>query len=471
MVGLLWVFFEKVGLTLLSILATFWYAVILGPDGFGFAAILLSVSLLVSGVQDSIQQAPLLSAEKGDYDVYAVSLKGWLFLSLLTSTVLFLLLVSVYGVEYWGIILFSVLHIPVSSVSRVFVADLLKRQEYRKLALRAFLGKILGVSIGLALAFFGYVKLAIILQSFVALAVALVVMIKQSEILSALRPHIFSTINYKLFKRLFVEGIPSGVNVLEQSAKNHGLIIFLGLFVGNAASGLYSLAIKFVDIPRVLIGFGFSSWAVGKFHSAKEDSVKLLGLYTISSSWAAMVLAPCYFGIMSVAEPLITEFFGAEWTSAANVLCWLALYHCIMSIFLLLPPLQVLFKRTYNTLLISSLSTIVILLSVVLFSSSLGIYSPIAGMFISILLVFPKYTSELNDILRAPKGYIASCFIGFFSCAALMAATVKYSEGLFDLDNLYLLIAIGALSYALYLSILFLIYRKSFKDIVRIRGL
>ena len=469
MIGLLWVFFEKVGLTLLSVLATFWYAVILGPDGFGFATTLLSVSLLISTIQDSIQQTPLLSAEEGEYDLFAVSLKGWLFLSVFNSLLLFIFLVSVYGFEFWGVILFSVIHIPVSSVSRIFIADLLKRQEYKKLALRAFLGKVLGVCVGLLLAFLGNAEMAIILQSLIAIVVALVVMISQSEMITELRPFLLNPMNYKVFKASFVEGVPSGVNALGQSFRTHGVIILLGFFIGNVAVGLYSLASKLVDVPRMLIGFGMSSWVVGKLHSAKENIDELLMLYSVSSTWAMMLLAPCYFGIISISESLIFNFFGDEWLEAANILSLLAIYNCIMSIFLLLPPLQVVLKRTHRTVYVNLMSTVVVFTFIVFLFPFFGVYSPIVGMFLVLFVMLPKYAIELSDILKTPFRNIFKCYIGFLVCAFLMCATVMIFASCFNGDDFFLLIFVGVLSYTFYIFLLFVLYRRSYNDIVCIK--
>lgn len=453
MKGLLWVFFEKIGLTILSLIATFWYANLLGPEGFGLSIIILSASLFLSAIVDNIQQFPLIAASDNIKQIFITSVIGWLVISLSISIMLLFTLVLIYGTQYWLIILLSVLHIPISSVSKAYVADLILKQKFKQLALRAFWGKIIGVFTGLILAYLGFVELAIIFQSFIALLIALFVMHNANP--GLLRNHCHDRFNLNLFLRLVQEGIPSGVAVLEQSAKNHGLIIFLGIFVGPHISGLYALAIKFVDIPRTLIGYGFSTWATGKFHSVKNENIALLQVFNTAFLLSCSVLIPCYVGLIAVSEPLIKEFFGDAWLEASQIIIWLALYQCIFSLYLFLPPLQVLFKSTYNTLLVNFLSTVTILLSIVFFSDLLDKYSPLVGMYLSLLFILPKYGLELSKILSKGFGKTMKIITGIIVSSIGMYLSVLSSQLYFGVNNLYILIGVGIFSYIIiYLNLM-----------------
>lgn len=469
--GLLWVFFEKIGLTLLSVVATFWYAIILGPEGFGFAAILLSIPLLISGIQDSIQQFPLIASNKDVSTVFSASLKGWLIISVALSVLLFLFLIYFYGFEYWVLILLAVLHIPISSLSRVFVADLIKKQAFKELALRAFLGKLLGVFSGLLSAYLGFVKLAIILQSLVTIVVAFVVMLRSSQLLPELKFRIFQPIDWTIFKSLVVEGVPSGFNVLEQGVKSHGLVVLLGFFIGPSAAGLYSLAIKLVDLPRVLVGFGFSSWAMGKFHAVKENNHKLLYVFESAFICSLLILFPCYVGMITLSDILIKELFGAEWGNASIILAWLSSYYFIVSLFLFLPPLQVLYKTTYKTLPINVFSTVVILFSLIFFPDHFGLYSPLIGMFFTLLFIVPKFSIEMSLALKSSTYVVMKSVPVLMLLSFLMSLSVQAFRYLLDVDNVPILIVFGVLSYLLsvYLAVKFKAIDSSL--ILRIRQL
>jgi O-antigen/teichoic acid export membrane protein len=459
MKGLLWVFFEKFGLTLLSVIATFWYAAILGPEGFGIATILLSVSLLISGIQDNIQQFPLLASRGNKTHVYLTSVKGWLLISVFVSVLLFFALINIFGFSFWFLILLSVLHIPISSVSKVFVADLIAKQAYKQLAMRAFWGKIIGVFSGLFLAYIGYVQLAIIFQSFVALLVALFIMSRSSELFSEVKLGLYEGFDWRLLISLIKEGIPSGVSMLESGAKSHGLIVLLGIFIGPNASGIYALAIKFIDIPRKLIGYGFSSWAMGKFHAVKDDYTVLLGVYKTAYLWSSMVLVPCYFGLIAVSDSLVSTFMGEEWKDVPSILSWLALFNCIMSLYILLPPLQVLSKTTYNTLPVSLASTATLLLFVIFGAQYFGLYAPIIGIFVSLLIIIPKFSSELSKILKIPFLSLLKLIAGFFIAGFLMLIAIELIKLKLQVDNLYLLVLSGVLVYSI--SVLCLTYFKA----------
>ncbi|KYL34311.1 hypothetical protein A2I98_12250 [Pseudoalteromonas agarivorans] len=467
MKGLLWVFFEKVGVTLFSLVATFWYANLLGPEGFGLSIIILSSSLFIATIIENVQQYPLIAANENINNTFKASAIGWLVLSTIMSVFLFFVLLSIYGLDWWLLILFSVSYIPISSISRVYIADLVIKQKYKQLALRAFWGKAAGVGVGLLSAFAGHVELAIILQSFVASFVALLVMyFSHRGLLNK-----SSRFSFKLFVSLLKEGIPSGVAIIEQNAKNHGLIIFLGAFVGPQVSGIYALAIRFVDIPRSLIGVGFVTWATGKFHSVKNVSNELLSTFNTALLYSMTILVPCYIGLAAVAKPLILEFFGVDWLGAYDVLIGLALYQCITSLYLYLPPLQVLFKSTYDTLLVNIASTILILLSIVFLSDVAGKYSPLIGMYFSLLFIIPKFNTELCRLLEIKAVAALSVIVGCVISAVGMFALVTYAQINLELKNLYLLMAIGFFGYIFIYMFLFLANIIDKKILANIRSL
>ncbi|WP_404339923.1 oligosaccharide flippase family protein [Pseudoalteromonas mariniglutinosa] len=443
MKGLLWVFFEKIGVTVLSLIATFWYANLLGPVGFGLAIIILSTSLFISTIIENLQQYPLIAATENVDDTFKTSAIGWLLVSTLIAIILFMVLLVIYGSDWWLLILLSVVYIPISSISRVYIADLIIKQKYKQLAFRACWGKAAGVAAGLFVAYLGYVELAIILQSFVAVFIALIVMALSNKSLFNSN----SRFSLSLFITLCHEGIPSGFAVIEQNAKSHGLIIFLGAFIGPYVSGLYALAIKVVDIPRTLIGLGFTTWATGKFHQVRAQQTRLVSVFNTALLCCCSILVPSYIGLVAVAEPLINEFFGDDWLEASEIIAWLAFYQCIFSFYLYLPPLQVLFKTTYRTLLVNVLSTVIVLLSVVLFSDSFGKYAPLVGMYTSLLFILPKYSVEIVKALNTNFVSIIKVIYGILLSAVVMYGVVYISIDSFAVSNVYMLIAIGVISY------------------------
>ncbi|MCQ8876510.1 oligosaccharide flippase family protein [Pseudoalteromonas shioyasakiensis] len=449
MKGLLWVFFEKVGVTVLSLIAMFWYAKLLGPVDFGLSIVILSASLFVSTIIENVQQYPLIATKENVGSAFKSSAIGWLILSSLIATGLFVLLTFVYGNDWWLLILFAVVYIPVSSFSRIYIADLILKQKFKQLAIRAFWGKIIGVLTGLITAYFGYVEFAIILQSLTVIVVSLIVMvitnktlIKQSESFSLV-----------LFKSLVIEGVPSGVAIIEQNVKSHGLIVLLGIFAGAHISGIYSLAVKFVDIPRTLIGLGFSTWAMGKFNQVMGNKSKLLDVFNTAMLCCCSVILPCYVGMMAVSEALILEFFAREWFGAAKIIFFLSLYQAIVSFYIYLPPLQVLYKATYRTLWVNVVSTSCIILSIIFLSDNFGIYAPLIGMFSSLLFTIPKYTFEIVELLETRVLAIMHIIYGVVISVALMYVLIDFAEKSLIVNNFYVLVIFGVVSYSLIFTV------------------
>ncbi|MEH6729401.1 MAG: oligosaccharide flippase family protein [Pseudoalteromonas distincta] len=443
MKGLLWVFFEKIGLTVLSLIATFWYANLLGPTGFGLSVVILSSALFISGIVDNIQQFPLIAAAKNTVNLNETSALGWLVISVGIAVILYVVLFSIYGSEWALVLFFAVFYIPISSLSRVYVADLIIKQHYKSLALRAFWGKAIGVTVGLFCAYLGYVELAIILQSLVAVFIALIVMmLSNTNLLKAGKKF-----DSPLFFSMLREGVPSGVTVIEQSIKGHGLIVLLGIFSGAQISGLYALAIKFVDIPRTIIGFGFSTWATGKFHNFRAEPAKLNNFFNAAMLACSAILIPAYIGLITVSDTLVIQFFGADWLDAASIIVWLAFYYCVLSLYVFLPALLVLFKTTYNTLMVNLFSTAAVVLSVVFLSDYYGQYAPLVGMYFSLLFLVPKYTVEMLRALDTSFESFYQLFSGVITSALVMFTIVSVYKINFLSHNLYQLIAIGVIAY------------------------
>lgn len=397
MIGLLWVFFEKAGLTIFSVLATFWYASLLGPTSYGHVAVVLGITLFISSILENLQRASLISVDKNIESVFSCSLVGWLFVSIICGLLCFICIFFIYGDEYAHLAVIAALYLPLSSVSRVFVVELLRGQQFKSLALRAIAGKIVGVIVGLVIALYGFAAIALILQSVIDIFVALIVMLyirsKDNEYYIPLSLHGF---RLDLFFRLFVEGLPTGVKGLEVSSKNHGIVPFVGLLLGPTSAGFLALALKFVDLPRLFVSNGFSGWAIGKFRSIKENRQELSRVYYIAFKWLYLVLAPSYIGLAAISESLMLNFFDESWLPTSDLITSLALIYLISGFFTFVQPLQIIFIRAKRNMYLNLLSVVVLFGFVWGFSPVFGDYVIVYGYLVSLVIVFFRCFSELD---------------------------------------------------------------------------
>lgn len=459
--------FEKVGLATLSMMVAFWYAILLGPEGFGIAAMFLATTLLVASVQNNIQNNPLLATKEEFSVAMAASLKGWMLISLLTGLLLYLVLIHYWGNDYALLIVICVLHIPISSVSKVLLSELLREQQYKTIALRSILGKLLGVVVGIALAFQGQVKLAILVQSLVDLSVQLIVMAIRSQCFSIkMFFRRFDAQERHLFYQLVREGLPSGLNVIDSGFKTRGVVILLGILIGPYASGVFSLAMKLVDVPRTMIGFGLTTWAIGKMRAASENKQALCSVYVSASYVSALILTPAYLGMLSVSFPLLNEFFGSEWNEAAYVTNWICIYYLLQSIQLLVPQLLVISQRTHKTVTATMLSTTMMLIGGYILVPLIGMNGIVLAMFISLIPMFYKQEKEIKEILGVSSLFMIKSTFSLLFASILMSIVVLIFNVIFQWVNLYILILIGALFYLLLLLLFYyfgLINKSSLK--------
>ncbi|KHD25912.1 hypothetical protein NM09_03940 [Vibrio caribbeanicus] len=465
MKGLLWIFLERGGVTLLSFFATFWYAKLLGPEGYGIAALLLSVPLLISGFIDQVQQASLLANVRTNKNAYSTSFKYWAIISILICVVLYFILTFFFESQSSFILLIAVIHIPISACSKIFVSDLICRADYKSLAVRSFMGKIGGLIVGLTLAFYGYPIYAILLQSLVNLVLSLMIMVYRSHTLITRKSIMGANLND--FCNLIRDGIPSGVSVMEQHAKSHGLVIILGLSIGPYASGIYSLSNKIIDLVRVNIGHGFSTWSYGQFNRVLENGSSLFDVFKSTFFMATIVLVPSYVGLIIISSHIVEEYVGSQWEDAPLIISLISIIYLFMSFFIFLPSLQTLLKRTYNTLPINLFSTLIMLMFVIFFSSSIGILTPIYGMIISSIIVIPKYAAELRDILSCKLSIVAKIYSYSLFCALIMYVFSSHLEGGI-IEVVFSSMFVYVLAY-LFLYALKIMDRKIINKIIRYR--
>lgn len=457
MKGLLWVFFEKVGLTAISLVATFWYASILGPNGFGTSVVFLSFSMLISAIQDGPQKNPLLATTLDYKYIALISFKGWMILSFFISILLYIFMYFKWGAEYWLLILLSILHIPVSAMSRMFIADLIIKQKYKNLALRSVLGKALGVGLGLILAILGYAQYSIVVQSLTALCVSLIVMWRSSNLLyKSDMKWSFDKTERLLFLDLVKEGLPSAVNSINYSIRGHGFIVLLSFLVGNSAAGIFSLSMKLIDLPRTMIGFGFTSWATGKFKSIFSDKLKLKDTYLVALSALMLIMVPSYVGVIALSDVLVHTFFGREWSPVIEVTNWLAIYYLIMTTFLYLPILMILDKTTHKMVPFTLTSLVVLIVSVALLAPHFGVMGPVISLYISSMIIFPKQIRELvktsgvrfTEMMKITLSYVFSALVMYFA--------VSFAKDEVAILYPYSLVLIGVFVYILCMFVMFI---------------
>jgi O-antigen/teichoic acid export membrane protein len=197
------------------------------------------------------------------------------------------------------------------AAARLYEAELSLRMRFAALAARSIGATAIGGAVGLAAAYAGQGVNALILQQWVSLLCALLLMAAQAE----WRPGLEMTRDQVTrLARQSVLLAPAGVLVnLKQTID--GLAV--ATFFGATAAGAYNLAKR----TRLAFQQGFSA-AIGRvslpaFGAVKDDPVRLASAVEQAAQLGAVVAFPIFVGVAAVSPEMIAVFLGPEWAAAA----------------------------------------------------------------------------------------------------------------------------------------------------------
>jgi len=417
--GILWIFSEKVIVSLLSFIATFWYAKILGPAGFGSIVVVLAIAQFISGVLGNIQNASLMSTGADQIrEDYPVSLWGWLIVTGVISLILLFILLKVYSEFSWYLLALVVVYIPLTAIGKGYIAYSVRKQEFKNLAKRTLVGKVIGIACGLLLAFNGSAAAAVVAQVVVAYSVSLVSLVFLTDYENKLR------FNISKYLRLVVEGVPSGVRAMEAQFRERGVIVLIGIFLGSELAGFYAVAMKFVNFPEKMVNNTFTTFSQPLFLSASGKKGGVACVYKSLQFFVCFLLLPIFVVLICLSSNIVGLFFDPEWNAAANIMVVLSAIYFLVTPIMLVPPLQMVVKRTEETYPADIISMIVIIMSVVLLGGIFGVYSAILGMFISSVILIYFYIKSLLSISGKSAKYYLTEFVCIAVSCCFMAGAI-----------------------------------------------
>lgn len=213
----------------------------------------------------------------------------------------------------------AALVLPVSAVASVTSAVLRRNLSFAPLARRTLVGRVIGVSMGVATAWAG------------GGAWALVVMYAASMVLSTLvllmdrcnRPGLQWSL--PVLRELLRFGAPNMLSQLLLLGNGRIFVVVSGFYLGDAALGRFALAFRVVEELRNTLSSAASQLALPLLAKRAQLPAQFAAVFAEATSFTACVLLPLYAGMAVTAVDLMTVVFGAKWQAAASVVQWLAL--------------------------------------------------------------------------------------------------------------------------------------------------
>ena len=312
--GLIWTFIETFFVRGFSLIATIIFARLLSPADFGTLGMIsifiaVGTSLIDSGLTSSLIRTPATTNE--DYStIFFLNLA----ISILVYTILFFLapfIAAFYNQPVLvNIIRIYCLSFIISSFSSIQLTILTKEMRFRTLTLSNLPGTILGVAVGIILAYckaglWSIVGMYLTIQFIQTVLLWLVSKWKPSLLFSKEKMKFHYNFGYKLML--------SGL--LDTFFRNIYNVI-IGKFFSIQTLGYYDRANTFNDYPVTLITSIITKVSYPLFSKIQNNKELIANFYRKILQITFFVTAPLMLGAAAVAHPLILFMLGEKWLPA-----------------------------------------------------------------------------------------------------------------------------------------------------------
>jgi len=308
--GLIWVFIEKLGASLLSVAVFFVYAKFLTTAEMGVAVMILSITQFLAGLISAFFEDVLVQKKELDERDLDTSFWVGIFVSLgvMAATALgFWFWAKESGSHIFPLAMFASLEILATNVMTTYVAQLRRSGHFKILAFRVLLGRIGGSLLGLVCIFANLGPWSIIVQSVTGILLQCVILV------AAVR----SVPGFDICLSLLRKNLSFGSLIASQRLLWDLLVrvtpLSAGIVGGASMAGVVGFAWRIVELPRSAISSGLYSYLLPLLsryqHNQQEMAVQFVKITGIISFF----VTPLFLGLYEVTPYLITGIFGQKW--------------------------------------------------------------------------------------------------------------------------------------------------------------
>lgn len=460
LVKLAWIFFEKFGLLLLSLISFYVYAMLMTPEQLGLGILIIAVVEAIALIYTSTVEDPMVRLDRLESEHISTVFWAGLLVSIPTALLLVggTLLYTNDPAVRWMMML-AALNIPMVMASRVYVADLRRKGNFKALASRTLLGKVIGSAAGIGAAMANLGSWATIIQAVTMEGIALLVLMLTE------RRRIPFLINLSFLRELVWAGAPVALKAMSWGLMERGVNMVLGATAGMAAVGAFNMASRLVNLPRTAIYNGLLSYALPVYSRRKGDPESLRRFFYTSTQLTSLFLVPCFLGLSVAAEEIILVIFGEKWASAIPVLQLLALATALSSTLLYAYSAYMAVSQTRLTLKAEMVASALTVILVGVGGAEYGAMAAAVALLLRSLTMFPINLIGLKTAIGLS---VTSYFRHIYRCllaSMLMAAAVwavRHFGGQTGMPGLAVVIASGAI---VYLFSYTLLHRGWFRDL------
>jgi O-antigen/teichoic acid export membrane protein len=233
---------------------------------------------------------------------------------------------------------------PCSGVSATLVARQRRHFEFRALALRSLIGRLVGGGIGIAAAFLGAGLWSLVLQQVLIAAIGSFVLWVTSEKNPRLR------FRYTEFKQLIGFGVLSMGGLFLSTSIRRVYTILASSLLGVEAAGYLNLSFRVVDVFWAIAATAVSQVALPMLAGIQSDPARFKRAYQGATQFSCLVLYPCFVGLGSVAPDIVEVLFGRRWLPGSPYVTVLGFLVLLQAPRLLITPVLTALGRPRDTL-------------------------------------------------------------------------------------------------------------------------
>jgi O-antigen/teichoic acid export membrane protein len=206
-----------------------------------------------------------------------------------------------------------------TGLSKMHEIWLTRQLQFRALAFRSMVSISLGGVVGVLLAIEGYGLLSLIAQQIVTAVIAVIWL----WMASAWRPSL--DFQWQHVASILKVGKFVSLNAIASFLGGQGDLLLSSLYLGPAATGIYSAAKRLLTAITLIVGSGLNSVALPALASCAVHEEKLASAYLTGIRLTTLLTAPLYAALAVFAPDVIALLMGDNWSEVAPVLAILAL--------------------------------------------------------------------------------------------------------------------------------------------------
>src|SRR5690606_11357623 len=292
--------------------------------------------------------------------------------------------------EIRAMVVVAALKVPMTLAARIYVAEMRRTGNFRLLASRTLLGKILGALGGILVAWWGLGAWALIVQALIMELVSLLMLMRSDR-----RP-LPLAFDRPWLTQLVIAGLPIAINTLCGQLLQRGASVVLGLTAGVQAVGQFNFALRIVELPRTAVYNGLASYALPAFARRADQPGQLAALFAGVTSLTGFLLTPCYIGLALTAEDLVLLVFGSKWLAAVPTLQLVAIMAALANTALHAQSLLVAVNRIQSVVRAEVVTTLLALALLGLLGEPLGALAGGVAMLSRTLMIVPIHIDALR---------------------------------------------------------------------------